>query len=124
VAATLAHSRALANDDLPEFWQQAKQALASLPDSWLVLIDTNGQQVLNTLRPIGEPLPRRPLREVEQHVIATGQPQVSNVFSATVAQRTIAATVVPIMRDGKLTYFLHLALPPQQMRAVIREQHY
>ena len=29
VAATLAHSRLLLNDDLPGFWEQAKQALAS-----------------------------------------------------------------------------------------------
>ena len=36
VAATLAHSRLLVNDDLPGFWQEVREALTSLPDSSLV----------------------------------------------------------------------------------------
>ena len=124
VAATLAHSRLLLNGDLPGFWQQAKQALTSLPDSSFVLLDPSGQQILNTLLPPEATLPRRPLLDVEERVLATGQPQVSDVFSGPVAQRPVISAVVPVMGDGKLRYFLHVSINPERLRSVLREQNY
>ena len=124
VAATLAHSSLLLHDDLPGFWRQAKEALTSLPDSSFVLLDPNGQQLLNTLLPPDAPLPHRPLLDVEQRVIATGHPQVSDVFTAPLAQRPIISAVVPIMRDGKLRYFLHVSVDPERLREVLLGQNY
>jgi PAS domain S-box-containing protein len=124
VAATLAHSRLLQSDDLPGFWQEAKQALTALPDSSFVLLDPNGQQLLNTLLPPDAALPHRPLLDVEKRVLATGQPQVSDVFSGPVARRPVISAVVPIMRDGKLRYFLHVSINPERLGSVLREQNY
>jgi PAS domain S-box-containing protein len=124
VAATLAQSRLLLNDDLRGFWGQANQALTSLPDSSFVLLDPNGQQILNTLLPPDAALPHRPLLDVEERVLATGQPQVSDVFSGPVARRSVISAVVPIMRDGKLRYFLHVSINPERLRSVLREQNY
>jgi len=46
----------------------------------IVLHDTKGQQLLSTNRPFGEPLPRATNTEMHDRVVATGQPQISDLI--------------------------------------------
>jgi hypothetical protein len=57
VAATLSKSRTLRAGNLADFYELARETLAFLPNSWLVLTDRQGQQLINTLRPFGTGLP-------------------------------------------------------------------
>src|SRR2546430_14846735 len=57
----LAKSPSLLQDDLTAFWREAERAFPDISETWLVVIDAGGQQVLNLLSPRGEALPRRSL---------------------------------------------------------------
>ena len=50
----------------------------------IVLHDTKGQQLLSTNRPFGEPLPRATNTEMHDRVVATGQPQISDLIMGAV----------------------------------------
>ena len=77
----LAHSRALAADDLPAFYGEIHEA-AALLDSRIALSLPDGQQVLNTARPLGTALPRRARPDQVASVVATGRPAMSGVTPA------------------------------------------
>jgi PAS domain S-box-containing protein len=48
--------------------------------------------------------------EGDGQVVATKKPYISNVIVGTVAQRPIYFITVPILQDGKVSYFLHMSL--------------
>src|SRR3954447_4837360 len=54
---TLATSPYLASGDLPGFYGQAKETLSYRPGDNVILSDATGQQLINTLRPLGTALP-------------------------------------------------------------------
>jgi PAS domain S-box-containing protein len=124
VAATLSSSPELLSGDFSAFYARAKQALEYLPDSWILVVDPDGQQLLNTLRPFGEPLPKRPLREVEERAKETAKAEVSDVFDGLVAQRLIALAVVPVFQGGKFRYFVDVGLTPEHFGKVLGDQNY
>jgi PAS domain S-box-containing protein len=87
----------------------------------IVLLRTDGQQVLNTLRRFGEPLPntfesaRESPEEGFEHLQRTGsqwvragfdgaKPVMSDVYFGPVAGRPIASLTVPVMRGGRVVY--------------------
>src|SRR6185503_16305853 len=59
VGRALAASPALLTDDLAAFRIEAERALPDRRREWLVVHDVSGQQLMNLLRPPGEPLPMR-----------------------------------------------------------------
>ena len=88
VAQMLATSPALQADDLAAFRQEAERAAPGLSGGWIVLSDQDGQQLINLIRPAGEPLPRRPPNALalQRRAIETGQVQISDVFTGAVAE--------------------------------------
>ncbi|MGN6704281.1 MAG: hypothetical protein ACTHKB_15120, partial [Burkholderiaceae bacterium] len=56
VLRTLSRSEPLAAGDLKRFYAQARFANDGT-DSWIVLLDEHGQQLINTAVPFGAPLP-------------------------------------------------------------------
>jgi two-component sensor histidine kinase len=103
VAQMLATSPALQSDDLAAFRQEAERASPGLSGGWLVLSDQDGQQLINLVRPAGEPLPRRPPAAIalQRRAIETGQVQFSNVFNGAVPKSFIVTVEVPVQRSGK-----------------------
>jgi two-component sensor histidine kinase len=106
----LALSPSLAAGDLATFRAQAEAALAQqAPGANILLLREDGQQLLNTAIPPGEPLPARQNLDNQRRVFATGQPSVSDVFVGVVLRRPLVALDVPVRGpDGRVNLILAL----------------
>ncbi len=124
VATTLAHSKSLLDGDWPDFWQRAKASFDELPDSWLVVLDPTGQVLLNTTRPPGTALPRRPLFDAEREALRTGKLQVSDIVTGFGSHRLKSFAVVPVLRDGRVLYLLDITLSPARFVVLLQSQKY
>lgn len=122
IASTLAQSAALRKDDLAAFWLEAKNALEFVPGAWMAVSDSQGQIVLNTLKPLGTVLPKHAAFDVIQRAFAERQPQVGNLLIGPVAQRLTGFVEVPVFRDGKPAYSLSISLVPARFLALISHQ--
>src|ERR1051325_9272517 len=73
----LATSSNLDGDDLRPFYEEAARVLKSQSD-WLtiILIDINGNQILNLQRPFGSPLPHVAEQQSFDRVLQTGKAAV------------------------------------------------
>ncbi len=124
VAATLAHSKSLLDRNWSEFWQRAKDSFDELPDSWLIVLDPTGQVLVNTRLPFGSALPRRPLFAAEQQALRTGKPAVSDVVMGYGTHRLKAFAVVPVFRDGHVSYLIDITLSPARFVVLLQNQNY
>lgn len=122
IAKALATSRPLLAGDFRDFHNQATAALSFVPGTWLVLADRNGNQLVNTLRPYGEPLPRLGYLQTHQRTVETGEPQISDVFRGAISQRAIVSVHVPVKRDGAVLYDLIVTLDPQVFLNILQRQ--
>ena len=96
----LATSAYLETGDLQAFYQQA--VLLKRASSWTILVDENGQQLINTLRPFGEKLPNGGNRKIVQQVMAMQKPAASDLIVGQVTQKLSTALFVPVpAHDGK-----------------------
>jgi two-component sensor histidine kinase len=121
---TLSKSPALLNGDLRQFWQEAKDASAFAPGTWIIVGDRNHQQLANTLRPYSEQLPLRAARPWIDLAFATKQPQVSDVFRGAAADRPVVSIEVPILRDGAPLYSLAISLGLDRFHDLLVAQKY
>jgi len=76
----LALSAHLASGDLAKFHAQAQEAVRATHSNNIVLIDASGQQLVNTLKPFGEPLPPTGNPDQLRRVIEAGRPIISDLF--------------------------------------------
>jgi signal transduction histidine kinase len=116
----LAVSPSLQSEDLYPFYQQMNAALP-LQGTSIVLLDTKGQQLLSTNRPFGAPLPRASNTEMSERVVATGQPQVSDLVMGAVLHRPIVAVGVPVFRDGKVAFILVMGLGSEILSKLLHQ---
>jgi hypothetical protein len=98
--------------DLTTFDRQLREA-AQVYGTALVLHDTQGQQLINTNRPFGEPLPPATNTEMHDRVVATGRPQVSDLIIGATLRRPIISVGVPVVRDGHVVYVLAMDIGPE-----------
>ncbi len=118
----LAVSPSLRSGDFSAFDQQMRAAL-KIRGTSIVLHDTKGQQLLSTNRPFGEPLPRATNTEMHDRVVATGQPQISDLLIGAVLRRPILVVGVPVFRDGQVVYVLAMGLGPEILSALLENQN-
>lgn len=84
----LATSEALARHDFAGFQRRAEAFLAQYPDNPSIVIgDVQGNQIFNSSKPPGSPLPRRTTRPQRDSVFKTGEPVFSPLFIGSVSQR-------------------------------------
>lgn len=120
----LATSQAIVDENLEAFWLQARRAL---PDQgmWVVLIDADGQQLVNTLRPFGSPLPRHtdrtsPVYRALDEALRTGGPVVSDMFLGPITQRPTLAVTVPVTdRNGRRYRTLSAGFEPAAIAGTV-----
>ena len=117
----LAVSPSLQDGDFAAFDRQMRATL-KINGTSIVLHDTKGQQLLSTNRPFGEPLPRATNTEMHDRVVATGQPQISDLIMGAVLRRPILVVGVPVFRDGQVAYVLAMGLGPEILSALLKEQ--
>ena len=120
--AALATSPHLSSGDLAAFHRQAQHAMRELPGDIFVLSDASGQQLVNTQRPFGEPLPRRASVSQVRRVFETGKPAISDLFVGETARRLLVAIDVPVRLDDRVAYALALAVFPERLGEVLKYQ--
>ncbi len=111
--------------NLAVFHQNALLALAKFGiDATLVVSDTRGQQVLNTLTRFGADLPPYGDQAQLREVIATGKPVLSNLFIGGVSKKPIVTVAVPVVRQGEIVYVLSLSINPESLNAMVRGKNF
>ncbi|MBV8537927.1 MAG: response regulator [Alphaproteobacteria bacterium] len=118
----LAASPRLASGDLRAFHAQALQRTRGESGINVALLDPDGNQLLNTLKPYGEPLARDATPDRIRRIADTGGPTVSNLFFGATSKKFLAAVDVPVYRDGTLTYILGTGLFSEQLAGVLERQ--
>src|SRR5207302_1673400 len=118
----LAVSPSLQDGDFAAFDRQIRATL-KINGTSIALHDTKGQELLSTNRPFGEPLPRATNTGMHDRVVATGQPQISDLIIDVVLRRPILVAGVPVFRDGQVAYVLAMGLGPEILSSQLREQN-
>jgi two-component sensor histidine kinase len=108
----LASSPALDMGDLEAFHDHAVTAARSFASGWIVLIDRNGNQLVNTRQPIGNYLAAEP--DAEDLVVFSSQaPHVSGLFKSRRSGDAVVSIAVPVVQDDIVTQVLAFRVPPQ-----------
>lgn len=125
VGQVLSTSGVLARHDLAGFHRWAREVIATTHAGInVVLSDESGQQLVNTLREFGEPLPRHGNPEILRRVLATGQPVISEIYIGGVLRKPVVSIDLPVILDGKVTYVLSIGLVPDDFNAILAAQHF
>src|SRR5262245_9021198 len=95
----LATTRALREGQFSEFHSQAREATAGR-DWGVILLEPNARQLVNTYVDFGTPLPGSPDLGTLNRMLASSQPEVSNVFVGRITGRPALNVTYPVERDG------------------------
>jgi PAS domain S-box-containing protein len=116
-------SEHLTTGDLEAFHRHA-QAVLPTQKHWrtLMVLDPSGQQLVNLLRPFGEPLPSAGDREAFKAMVRTGQPTVSGLLVARVGGERNVTVFSPVLRDGGLRYALAATIDPGTLADMLQSQ--
>lgn len=110
-AETIAGAESLARGDLASFHRWSRQVMAATKaGDTIVLSDASGQQLANTLREFGEPLPRHGNPELLSRVFATKQAEISGIYIGGVLRKPVMSIDVPVVQDGKVAYCVSVGL--------------
>ena len=118
----LAASPSLRLGDFADFQHQAEASLAMRRSGNIVLIDRNMQQLVNTAVPFGKPLPGSAVPKLAEKVLATGQPQVSDLFISPVTAQLLVTIIVPVEVEGERRYALARAPEPRTFARLVADE--
>ena len=110
-----------AGGDLRAFDAQAR-ALLRTRGSFVAMRDPTGQQIINTSRPFGTPLPVTTdpgVREADRQVFDTGKPVVSDLYTGATTGLRLVLIDAPVFRDGRVAYALNIALDPARLSQIL-----
>lgn len=122
VVGALAASTALDRPDLGDFYVEAQRLKAVRP-FWhtIELTDPSGEQVINLLRPAGDPLGPTVDRDSFERVVETKEPAIGGIGPVgPISGLRLVALRVPVIRDGEVRYVLSVALAPAGISAILR----
>jgi signal transduction histidine kinase len=117
----LASSPSFAAGDLAGVQRQALQILQSYPDADIIVADGTGQQLVNSSRPYGSPLPKRAVPETVRRIFETGKPAVSGLFTGAVSRQQQISIDIPVKSDGKVVYDLALVIRSDPMATILQQ---
>jgi PAS domain S-box-containing protein len=100
----LAASLSLRESNFAEFQRQAEAALGLPQTGNIVLIDPNMRQLVNTRVPFGKPLPKAVVPIPIAKALATGKPQVTDLFMVPIVNQLLIGIIVPVEIDGESRY--------------------
>ena len=116
--------------DLAEFHAEAGRMLTAMPEwAFIALVRPTGEQVLNTLRSLGEPLP--PFDgDLIRRAAETHRPGVHSRVSGgdrTIYQRPVILLTIPVIRGGAAGSVLVAGMKPEHVQQILRQiqdQHF
>lgn len=124
-ALSLASSDHLETGDLLGFHAQAREVLAATGVGLNVVIsDLQGQQLLNTLKHPGEPLPHHGNPTSVLGVLTSGQAMISSIYTGGVLGRPVLSVDVPVWRNGQVYQVLSLGLLPREFDGILATQRF
>jgi hypothetical protein len=119
----LSESDRLTNGELPEFHQQARRLLTTQPIWSAVSLSTlDHLQVLNTGRPLGQPLPEVTDHDSFDRAVRTKAPAVGNLHVGAITKQLGFLVRVPAIREGRVVYVLSAWLTSSGFATVLRGQ--
>src|SRR3974390_581680 len=118
----LSYSTLLDAEDLSAFHDQASKIVRAINGNTIVLADRTGRQLVNKLKPFGEPLPIRSSRDQLRRVIDTREPVVSDLFIGSVTKRPAIPIDVPVIRNDVVVYGLTIVITPERLRDILKRQ--
>jgi PAS domain S-box-containing protein len=121
----LGQSGLLLDGNLDRFRARAEGVIREqFPGSHILVLQPDGQQVINTNVPAGQPLRKRQEMTTIRQVMETGRPAVSGVFIGATYGRQIVSIDVPVKRpDGSILYILSLNPPLDAFLRTIARLH-
>ncbi|MCU0952983.1 MAG: hypothetical protein MUC68_18690, partial [Burkholderiaceae bacterium] len=118
----LAEFPTLVEGDLAPFTEYARQLVAQ-QSAWsnIVLVDPDGQQLLNTLQRPGETLPVM-LRDHHRSTFRNGAPALSDLYRNTRDGQPSVAIGVPVRRGPAVRWVLSARLNPDELARLLSRQ--
>lgn len=117
---TLSTSTFLAAEDWPAFYAQVKDSLRGR--AYLVLIDLDGRQLINTFVPYGEAPALTGDPETLQRMRRTARPVVSDLFTSLVMKQPVYNISIPVLRGNDVRFVMSLGLVPEDLRTLLQSQ--
>ncbi|MEH2520916.1 two-component system sensor histidine kinase UhpB [Bradyrhizobium sp. AZCC 1610] len=122
IAETLAASATLDKPDLGSFYLEALRVKEARP-LWetIELVDPQGNQVLNLLRPIGADLGATADRENFERILRTRKAAIGGIGPlGPISGKRLIALRAPVERNGELKYVLTIALVPDAVSQILK----
>jgi len=116
----LATSPDLARGDIAAFRRQAETAVADI-ERWIVLIDRNGRQLMNTRGRLTPPYPAFEPHDAMARALAHDKAFVSNLHSSAVSAGSILSVAIPVTVAGQ-DHALVLVMPSSALSDVLIDQ--
>ncbi len=117
----LSSSVHLRTGDLQAFYDQAA-ALDQKPDVWTLLLDDQGQQLVNTVLPFGAPRPSPVARERVASVLASGKPLVTDLVLDPGTGKLLITIHVPAKFPGGRSFVVAQGFSVDRWRQVLLHQ--
>jgi len=121
--AALATSPAFDNGDFSGFYRQAAD-VAHQHGGWIIVFDETFQQRINTLKALGEPLPKSAGSEPLRRIFATGESQAIGLYFGKTSQRWLVAVDMPIKRGDRVAFVLTMSFEPKVLSAILARQEF
>jgi signal transduction histidine kinase/CheY-like chemotaxis protein len=125
IAISAAALHALAATPRPEceptrgFYEQAR-TVATRYGGWVVLADAEGKQRMNTLRPLGDDLPRASCVPLAPGAAGSERPFVSDVVVAPLVGRLVLYIAAPLAGPGEPPCWLSMGFGPERFASLVR----
>lgn len=118
----LATSPSLQNKEFSAFHAQATQVLAFGSINNIALIAPGGQQLVNTAIPFGQPLPKTGVAAMVDRVLATGQPEVSDLVVGALLKQPLISVAVPVRTGQSVNYVLSGVVLPAHLQKILSDK--
>jgi signal transduction histidine kinase/ActR/RegA family two-component response regulator len=119
----LAESDRLVNSQLAEFRGQAERVMAKQPTWAAVSLTTvDRHQIVNTIRPVGDPLPEVVDLDSFDRAVRTRAPAIGTVHVGKISEQRGFLVRVPVLRDGQVVDVLSAWITSERFSAVLRRQ--
>ena len=126
VLQALATAPSLDEPDVADFHAQAMRMMAAMPEwAFISLARSNGEQVANTLRPVGDPLPSLDA-DLMRRVADTRRPAVHTRRTSgedAVHPGLFILLCVPVIRNGSVNLVLTAGMKAEHVQQLLRQSH-
>jgi PAS domain S-box-containing protein len=117
---TLESSPLLAAGNWPAFYEQARNALRD--KGYVVLVDLDGRQIVNTYAAYGAAPERTGDPETIRRIREAPGPVVSNLFVSKVTRQPVYNVSIPVPSGDDPRFIMSIGLLPKDLLAILKEQ--